>query len=120
MIEKITGVNLEWAHFKLRLQRPVTIQATSPILFSLFCYVPKINGKVTSIQIPTLHSECHVEWHIKSGDVIPLMDEDDILFRPENIAATIILNNTNFSNLYADFLILKNARFITIENQTSS
>lgn len=114
-IERITGVNVELAHFKLRLKRPLTIQEKPVTNFSLFCYVPKKPGKVISLELPDLKSEVNVEWKIKPGDVIkPVsIDENDILLRPSNIAATIVLNNSDFTSLYDDFITLKTAKFIT-------
>lgn len=113
-IEKIIGVNLELAHFKLRLKRPLTIQQKPAGNFSLFCYVPKKHGKVISLGLPALKSEVNVEWNVKPGDVIKSVsiEENDILLRPANIAATIILNNPDFASLYDDFITLKTAKFI--------
>jgi len=114
MVEQITGVNLEVAHFKLRLHRPLTIQQKPLTTFSLFCYIPKIHGQVLSLESPSLKSELNVEWTIKPGDVITAasMEENDILLRHSNIAATIILNNPDFDSLYDDFLTLKTAKLI--------
>lgn len=114
MVEKITGVNLELAHFKLRLQRPFTIQEKPLTLFSLFCYIPQKSGTVLSTELPALKSDLEVTWNIKPGDIIRpgSMEENDILLKAENIAATLILNNTDFEVLYTDFLTLKAATFI--------
>lgn len=117
MIEKITGVNLELAHFNLRLQRALAIREKPLTLFSLFCYIPKKNGTVLSAELPVLNSAPEVRWHVKPGDLISAgsIKENDILLKAENIAATLILDNADFEELYADFLALKTAIFIKTE-----
>jgi hypothetical protein len=114
LIEEITGVNLEYAHFALRLRRPVTIQPKPATVFSLFCYIPKKSGKITCLQLPPLKSEVHVDWHVKINEVIPAAKEgeEDILLKPSHLAATITANNTNFPELYADFCMLRTADYI--------
>ncbi|KTD47721.1 ATP-grasp domain-containing protein [Legionella quateirensis] len=124
MIERMTGVNIELAHFMLRLQRPITIQTQRITEFSFFCYVPKKNGLVLSLELPKLNSELSIEWNVKPGDLIQMQPsgEYDILVKPSNIAATIILSNSCFDHLYQDFLTLKKAHLVHIqpENYSSS
>ncbi|MBL7479913.1 ATP-grasp domain-containing protein [Legionella bononiensis] len=122
MIERMTGVNLELAHFMLRLQRPLTIQ-TQPITeFAFFCYVPKKNGIVLSLELPKLNSELSIEWNVKPGELIQMQPsgEYDILVKPSNIAATMILSNSRFDPLYHDFLSLKNAPLVKIQSEPYS
>lgn len=116
-IEKITGVNIEIAHFNLRLGRPVSITQHPATVFSLFCYIPKKNGKIIRLKLPALKSETTVEWHVKPGDETkPLaVTEDDIMLKPSNIAGIIVLNNADFASLYEDFITLKTAEFIETE-----
>ncbi|CDZ78381.1 D-alanyl-alanine synthetase A [Legionella massiliensis] len=116
MIERITGVNIELAHFELRLQRPISFQSKLITDFSFFCYVPKKNGTVLSMDLPKFNSSLSIEWNIKPGDLIQLepRGEYDILVKPSHIAATIILSNPSFDELYEDFLSLKKAQLITM------
>jgi hypothetical protein len=119
MIEHNTGVNIELIHSQLRLQRPFIIQKKLITTFSLFCYIPKKIGTVVTLELPNLKSEVSVTWTIKIGDVISpvALKDNDILFKPTDIAGTIILNNANFESLYTDFLTLKTAQFITTEKE---
>ncbi|WP_454783364.1 ATP-grasp domain-containing protein [Legionella sp. WA2022007384] len=117
MIEEITGVNIELAHFNLRLQKRIHIQLKPPINFSFFCYIPKKNGTVISLEVPNFNSKLSIEWNVTPGDVIQprATKEDDIPIKPINIAATLILSNANFDSLYQDFLTLKTAQLITTQ-----
>ena len=116
MVEKITGINLELAHFELRLQRPISLLQKTVTDFFLFCYIPKKNGTVSSLELPELMSSINMDWNIKPGDMITPnpAKEHEILLKSENIAATLVLSNSNFDDLYQDFHTLKTAEFIKI------
>ncbi|MDR3501181.1 MAG: ATP-grasp domain-containing protein [Legionella sp.] len=122
LIERITGVNIELAHFNLRLQHPINIQPKPITNFSFFCYIPKKDGVVLSMEVPKLNSELNIEWNVKPGEVIqlPVTEEHDIPIKAINIAATLILSNANFDVLYQDFLTLKTAPLLTMQTSNYS
>jgi len=84
------------------LSMPVNYQKKKPIIYSFVLLIPYKKGKITRIRQPELNSKVDITWNIKVDDIIETTSANVF-----ELAARAIISNSNYTQLYEDFLKLK-------------
>lgn len=96
-------LNLNFSALDMRIQAGEILNITIPAIkeYSFSLRIPNIPGSVEKFNQPDLKSQYCFDWKIKSGDILqPSLS-------PLAFAGTITVTNSNYAELYADFLKLR-------------
>ncbi|CDW57441.1 ATP-grasp 4 domain containing protein [Trichuris trichiura] len=105
LVQLAERMNLEVAHLSGQYFSPATTKATERVLTAYIRY-PTRRGVITSIRQPpeTLRSRVYALWRVQVGQ----RTEDPVELSGKYVALQLLLLNTNYGHLKADFTTCMN------------
>ncbi|CAN5285238.1 hypothetical protein BH10PSE19_BH10PSE19_14770 [soil metagenome] len=97
-------LNLNFFALDMRIQAGEVVSIITPSIkeYSFGLRIPHIPGKVAEFHQPDVKSQYCFDWKIKQGDII------ETSLSPIAFAGTLSMTNSNYAELYADFIKLRN------------
>lgn len=101
--QRMYGINMYDANLLIQVGEIVQIPSIEVNEYEIVGMIPKVSGKISDIQEPSLLSKYHIDWYVHEGD--EMMDRPITLL---DQAGRLRVWNQNYQELEQDFATLRN------------